>query len=199
MVTPQGHVLAPRALRKLALHRPVHNAQPLPRRAGGTRRVPHDLRGVPSAPDIDPAHPLHSARGHRHAPPLVRRGRPRVAAGWRPLGAQPPLRSDQPWLVSQPAQNPRLVDDLRRDITPVGPEPAVPPNRGVGFERPAARQQRVITLDDRERPPASQPHSTSRCLSARGSSPPRVLSRVGSWARRPSGHPCCCTSTVCLA
>jgi hypothetical protein len=180
MVTHQGHVLAPSARRKLALHRHVQSRQPMPSGAGCTSVVPHDLLGIPIEPehDIYPAETLHQHLGHVDAPPLVRLGRPRCAAGWRPFGLQSYIRSDPQLMCSPQAQHPLLVDRALLDITPVGPDPAVPPTRVLGFKRSDAWPQLVVMLNDLERPLAPQPHSSSLVFSSRVSSPTSFFSRA---------------------
>jgi hypothetical protein len=180
MVTHQGHVLAPSAMRKLALHRHVQSRQPLPSGAGCTSVVPHDLLGIPLEHKHarSPAETLHQHLGHVDAPPLVRLGRPRFAAGWRPFGVPSYLRSDQQLLCAHQAQHPLLGDRALLDITHVGPEPAVPPTRVRGVKRSEAWPQLVVMLHDRERPLAPQPHSSSLVGSSRGSSPTSFFRRA---------------------
>jgi hypothetical protein len=193
MVTQQGDVRAPSTMRKLALPRHVPSRQPRPSGAGCPSVVSHDLLGLPIAPehDLDPAATLHQPLGQVDAPPRVQWGRPRCAAGRRPFGLSSSIRRAQPLLCSPEAQHARLGDRALRDITPVGPAPAVPPQRGLGCKRSDAWPPRVVRLTDVESPLAPQPPSSSRFVSASVRSPTSVFSRAFSWARRASGRPCC--------
>ena len=188
VVTHQGHPVVSNPLGDLATDRQVQGGQPMPGRAGWASVVADDLFGIPIHyhHDLAPPAALSQELGHVDAPPRMGRCRPGFASRWRTCRPERPLGLHHQVRRSPQAQHPLLVDGLRRDQAQVGPDAAIAPNRGLGFEFLKPSEPAFMTLGDQGRRGSAQPSPASLLLNSRVSSPTRALNRAFSRAKRAS-------------